>query len=90
MAGCAREWEARRTANMLRSAHVCEAAEEACESVLEHEQSGALPSTGASTSPPHMLALSDCLMSLMYHIARVLHFACMPHGRRLSVLRACE
>ncbi|CAL8460728.1 g259 [Coccomyxa elongata] len=46
VAGCAREWEARRTANMLASARGCEAAEEACETVLEHEQSGALPSTG--------------------------------------------
>ncbi|KAK9908714.1 hypothetical protein WJX75_001863 [Coccomyxa subellipsoidea] len=46
LAGCAREWEARKTANMLRSAHVCEAAEEACETVLEREQFGALPSTG--------------------------------------------
>lgn len=51
LAGCAREWEARKTANMLRSAHVCEAAEEACETVLEREQSGALPSTGACVIP---------------------------------------
>ncbi len=50
VAGCAREWEARRTANMLASARGCEAAEEACETVLEHEQSGALPSTGARLS----------------------------------------
>ena len=52
VAGCAREWEARKTANMLRSARVCEAAEEACELVLENEQSGVLPSTGARAFPP--------------------------------------
>ena len=52
VAGCAREWEARRTANMLASARGCEAAEEACEAVLEHEQSGALPSTGVPTLLP--------------------------------------
>lgn len=52
VAGCSREWEARRTANTLASAKVCEAAEEACEAVLEHEQSGVLPSTGAH---PHAL-----------------------------------
>lgn len=65
VAGCAREWEARRTANMLASARGCEAAEEACEAVLEHEQSGALPSTGALTRLPglaqlHMLHRSSC------------------------------
>jgi hypothetical protein len=47
VAGCEREREARRTANMLASARACEDAEEACEAVLEQQQSGALPSTGA-------------------------------------------
>ncbi len=31
-------------------AQVCEAAEVACEDVLEHEQTGALPSTGAQST----------------------------------------
>lgn len=51
VAGCTREYEARRTANMLQSAKVCEAAEEECESVLEHEQAVPLPSTGKPSSP---------------------------------------
>ncbi|KAK9834025.1 hypothetical protein WJX81_004222 [Elliptochloris bilobata] len=46
VAGCEKELAARRTANTLRSGQVCEAAEVACEDVLEHEQTGALPSTG--------------------------------------------
>jgi hypothetical protein len=50
VAGCKREFEARRTANMLQSARVCEAAEEECEAVLEREQSVPLPSTGAASS----------------------------------------
>ena len=44
--GCGREYEARKTANMLASTQACEAAEEECEAVLEREQSGTLPSTG--------------------------------------------
>ncbi|CAL5219282.1 g1085 [Coccomyxa viridis] len=44
--GCSREHEARRTSNMLKSTQACEAAEVECESVLEREQSGTLPSTG--------------------------------------------
>lgn len=50
MLGCSREHEARKTANMLQSTQACEAAEEACESVLEREQSGTLPSTGEAQS----------------------------------------
>ncbi|CAK0744999.1 hypothetical protein CVIRNUC_001589 [Coccomyxa viridis] len=46
MLGCGREYEARKTANMLASTQACEAAEEECEAVLEREQSGTLPSTG--------------------------------------------
>ena len=48
MLGCGREYEARKTANMLASTQACEAAEEECEAVLEREQSGTLPSTGES------------------------------------------
>ena len=48
MLGCGREYEARKTANMLASTQACEAAEEECEAVLEREQSGTLPSTGKS------------------------------------------
>ena len=49
--GCSREHEARRTANMLQSTQACEAAEVECESVLEREQSGTLPSTGRAKAP---------------------------------------
>ena len=44
--GCSREYEAQRTANMLQSTQACEAAEAECESMLEHDQSMTLQSTG--------------------------------------------
>ena len=61
MAGCTREYEARRTANMLQSSQVCERAEIECENVLEREQSGMLPSTGALSC--HDVALSTAVPS---------------------------
>ena len=44
---CAREAEARRALNSVQSEAQCSAAEAACQDVLEREQRGALPSTGA-------------------------------------------
>ena len=54
MLGCGREYEARKTANMLASTQACEAAEEECEAVLEREQSGTLPSTGNAPFVCHL------------------------------------
>ncbi len=57
--GCSREHEARRTSNMLKSTQACEAAEVECESVLEREQSGTLPSTGRR-EPMHAQKKNIC------------------------------